>query len=411
MKRLVPLFGFCVAVLGCRPQAPPIQNTETATVPITIAAVQPRAIQRTITANGTLSGYDETMLTPKVDGRIRAIFVDAGDVVYPGQTLMLTDPTDYVLAVNDARRALEAELATLDLKTIPEGEFDVENVPLVKRADASVLNARRQYARLNGISGASRSEVDAAETELKVAEATKRDAVTNAKAKLASARWRKAMLDTAEQRLKDCELKVPEPLESTAWCALVGTSAGPLRYTVAQRMASVGDMVRSMPVQNVLKLVITDVLKLRATLPEKYIGELRAGQKVEVKVEAYPDATFPGIVARIHPTVDTSSRTFMVEIQIPNREGKLRIGSFARATIQTRTDTNVPTLPPSAVVRFAGITKIFTIENNIATAVPVEMGMRSTDWVEVIGKIPPDAKVATSGFSQLADGSKVRLRK
>jgi multidrug efflux pump subunit AcrA (membrane-fusion protein) len=360
--------------------------------------------------NGTLVGYDEAMLTPKVDGRIQSMYVDVGDKVYPGQVLMVTDRTDYQLAVNDARRALEAELATIDLKEIPEEEFDVEAVPMVRRAEASLINARRQYNRLKDLTGVSRTEVDAAETELKVAEANKRDAVATAKARLASARWRKASLDIAEQRLQDCELRTPMPALSLAWGAMVGSAASPLRYTVAYRLASVGDMVRSMPVTNVFKLVITESLKLRAPLPEKYSQMVKVGQTVDLRVVAFPGEVFPGVVARIHPTVDESNRTFLVEIQIPNSQDRLKIGNFAQAKIKIDEEHNRPTVPANALVRFAGVNKIFLIDNNVAKEVPVEVGTRETDWVEVIGTIPPGARVATSSFSQLADGTPVKIR-
>jgi multidrug efflux pump subunit AcrA (membrane-fusion protein) len=379
-------------------------------VPVTVAPVLPQAIQRTLSATGTLAGYDEVMLTPKVDGRVRAVYVDSGDTVFPGQVLLETDATDYVLAVNDARRALEAELATIDLTEIPKGAFDVEAVPLVRRAEASRLNALRQYERIKNLTTPSRAELDQSETEMKVAEANKRDAVTVAKARLASARWRQAALETAEQRLRDCELRAPDPTEANAWAAVLGVSAAPIRYTVAQRLTSVGDMIRSMPVTNVFKMVVTQCLKLRATLPERYIADVALNQTVAVTVEAYPNQSFRGRVARIHPTVDQNNRTFQVEIQIPNLDNRLRVGSFARATIQIRKDPNVLTVPPQAVLTFAGISKVFVIQDGLAKAIPVEIGTRETDWIEVIGAIPANSKVATSGFSQLVDGSKVRVR-
>ena len=408
MKRRWPIL--LLLIVGCKPPTTSSTGAEPPPVPVTVADVQPRTVQRTITATGTLAGFDEVMLTPKVDGRIKAVMVDAGDIVMPGQILLQTDPTDYMLAVNDARRALEAELASIDLSALPIGEFDVEVVPLVRKAEASRVNAERHYDRMKILTGASRTELDLAETELKVAEASKRDAVTTAKAKLAASKWRKAVLDTTEQRLRDCDLHAPDPIESMAWAAVLGPHAAPLRYTVAQRLTSVGDMIRSMPVTNVFKMVVTQCLKLRATLPEKYTADVAIGQTVEVNVEAYPGIAFPGRVTRIHPVVDAVSRTFQVEIQIPNMAGKLRPGSFARATILTRTDTAIPTVPPQAIHTFAGITKVFVIDGDRAKATTIDVGHRETDWVELIGKLPPGAKVATSGFSQLADGSRIRIR-
>ena len=62
------------------------------------------------------------------------------------------------------------------------------------------------------------------------------------------------------------------------------------------------------------------------------------------------------------------------------------------------------------MVSFAGVNKVFVIENSKARAVEVTLGTRDKDWVEVIGKIPSGSAVATSGHSQLVDGSPVKVR-
>ena len=67
-------------------------------------------------------------------------------------------------------------------------------------------------------------------------------------------------------------------------------------------------------------------------------------------------------------------------------------------------------MPAEAVVSFAGVTKVFVVEQGKARAVEVAVGDREKDWLEVVGDLPVGASVATSGFSQLADGSPVKLR-
>ena len=105
----------------------------------------------------------------------------------------------------------------------------------------------------------------------------------------------------------------------------------PLRYAVAQRMLSEGEMVRAMPVTNAFKLVLAHALKLKAAVPERYAPEVKVGQTVDVLVEAYPGKTFVGRVARLNPTVDPLNRTFQAEVSVPNLDGRLKPGGFARA--------------------------------------------------------------------------------
>jgi multidrug efflux pump subunit AcrA (membrane-fusion protein) len=70
----------------------------------------------------------------------------------------------------------------------------------------------------------------------------------------------------------------------------------------------------------------------------------------------------------------------------------------------------VLTVPPEAVVSFAGVTKLFVVEADLVKAVEVEVGAREKDWVEVRGAVKPEARVVTSGQTQLVDGSPIRIR-
>jgi multidrug efflux pump subunit AcrA (membrane-fusion protein) len=349
-------------------------------------------------------------VSPKVDGRIVLVNHDTGDLAIPGSVMLEIDPTDAKLVVAESRSALDADLDKIGLLEIPKGAFDVEKVPTVVRAEAQRFNAQRTYERLKSTGRVSKMELDNAETELKLAEAGKFDAIVVAKATLAGARWRKAILDQAEQRLIDCTLRVPEPEGWMAWAAVLGPTLHPAKYVVAERMISVGNRVQSMPLTNAFKLLMTYALKLRVTIPEKHIPDVMVGQDVQVKVEAYPNVAFPAKVTRVHPTVDSASRAFQAEIIIPNNESKLKPGGFAKASIMTGKRT-VTTVPPQAIQTFAGVSKIFVMDGEVAKAVPVDVGQWEAEWVEVTGKIPPGANVITTGFSRVVDGSKVRLRK
>ena len=89
----------------------------------------------------------------------------------------------------------------------------------------------------------------------------------------------------------------------------------------------------------------------------------------------------------------------------------MKPGSFAKAAILTRVDPEATTVPLSAVIQFAGITKIFLDENGRAKEVPVILGTQTTDWVEITRpQLPPGAQVITSGQSVIADGTEVNVR-
>jgi RND family efflux transporter MFP subunit len=159
-------------------------------------------------------------------------------------------------------------------------------------------------------------------------------------------------------------------------------------------------------------------LKLKANVPERYVSEIGIGQRVEVEVEAYAGEIFAGTVARVNPTVDRENRTFEIEVRIPNEDRRLRAGSFAKSAILTREEASVPTIPEEALVRFAGVTKVFVVDGQEVRSVSVEPGLRLTIeedgrrqfWQELVGGPELGSAVVTTGHSQLADGTPVRIR-
>jgi multidrug efflux pump subunit AcrA (membrane-fusion protein) len=415
-RRLLPFL--LLVVPAC---APPAADTgakaAAAPVAVTVHELKAATLPRTVSVVGTLDPYRELTLAPKVDGRVLRVRRDIGDFVYPGEVLLELDDHDYRLEAEVARRALEAELAKLGLDAVPPPGTDAEKLidatPAVARARASAEEAARkleQQTKLVNSGGGARDDVAVVAAEKKVADAALRQTQTEVRAAVVTGRRMLATLEQAEQKLRDTVVRAPVTDEWAAWAAALGPAV-PFKYAVAQRLVWEGEMVRAMPEKNVFKLVICNPLKLRAAVPEKYAPEVRAGQPVTVRVEAF-DRPFRGVVSRVAPTVDTLNRTFQVEVTVPNNDRKqaLMPGSFARAEVETRTDENVLTVPPAAVVVFAGVTKVFVADGDKAKAVEVRVGRRDRDWVEIAGALRPGARVITSGQTQLVDGSTIRVR-
>ncbi|HJZ90004.1 MAG TPA: efflux RND transporter periplasmic adaptor subunit, partial [Gemmataceae bacterium] len=182
-----------------------------------------------------------------------------------------------------------------------------------------------------------------------------------------------------------------------------------------------GEMVRIIPLVDappLFRLVIDRPLKLQLTLSERHLSEVRTGQVVELEVETYRGEKFLGTISRVNRSVDRSSRTFTVEVVVPNGDRRLSAGSFVKAAIVMKNDDKAPTVPEESLVNFAGVTKVFVVTDGkvhevpVRTGVSVEVmdGMKKRTWVEVEGELPAGAKVVTSGLSRLAEGVAVRVR-
>jgi RND family efflux transporter MFP subunit len=183
----------------------------------------------------------------------------------------------------------------------------------------------------------------------------------------------------------------------------------PLSGSVMKRMVSVGEYVR--PGTPLFDLVADDPLKLRGDVPERFTQELGVGQAVEIKVDAYPDTVFAGRLVRVSPAANPENRSISVEVEVPNPERQLKAGFFGTANIVTRADDQALVVPETAVINFAGVTKLFVVRDNTTYERRVRVGTRDGDgMIEILEGLQPDEVVATSGLAKLENGKSIVVR-
>lgn len=400
-----------------------------AAVPVTVAPVTARPVERSIHAVGSLYGIAEITVTPKIEGVVTKVLRDVGDEVEQNGVLMEIEDTYYRLAVQEAERALELELAKLGLKNLPESEWNVDVVPMVVRARSDLNEAEQRYRRAKSLYNSkalSQEEMDRAQRDYEVATAARDQAVLEAKTTLAAARYRHATLETARQKLEETKVRAPvlskEQIEAAraAFAPLVSLpeDISP-RFFVAQRLVTEGEMIRAFPSVPAYKLVIDQALKLITSVPERYLAEVKVGQTARLHVEAYPNEIFVGRVSRITPIVDRTSRTLWLEILVPNLDRRLKAGGFADVTIITASQTEALTVPEEALVRFAGVTKVFVVregkaapvEVRVQSRVTVDRGQQAENWVEVTGALSAGELVVTTGQTKLVADTPVQVRR
>lgn len=398
-------------------------------VEVSVTPVRTDSVQRSVEVVGTLFGQEDVIISNKVPGKVIAIYKDIGDRVAPGETLAQLLRNDYQLTLNERQSALQEALSTLGLTDVPDGKFDLEKVPAVRRAQFQAQNAKDKLDRARQLHEAKPpliSDQDFADlqTEAKVAQSAHEAAVLEAQSLLSTARTRKAQVAIAEQALRDTTIRAPRPMADSAdgdgtasstptadasdATAMPTTRAAGPTFVVAARYSSEGELNAGLT--KMFRLVIDDPLKLRASVPERHAGQIKVGQKVLIRVEAERKA-FPGVVARINPQIDPANRSFEVEVSAANPEHVLKPGAFARAEIETLVEPDVLLVPETAVVSFAGVKKVYTVKDSKAVEVPIETGVRVGDWIEITKSknLKPSMPVVTDGVNRLAGGTPVSV--
>ncbi|HTN77933.1 MAG TPA: efflux RND transporter periplasmic adaptor subunit, partial [Pirellulaceae bacterium] len=403
--------GSAMASAGCQGSAShaPAESTapvELPAVAVTLSPVVPRDVERRIAVVGTLNALETISISAKVSGRVEHVRVDVSDRVAPGAVLVEIDRTDYQLAVDETQRNLESELARLGLTELPDKSFDPLQLPVVVRSQLQLEQAQREFERNKRLAekgATSQQDLEQTETSLRVHQASLRQIMIEVNSTLAAVRHAQTRLATANRQLSEATILAPK-LERLPMLP----GGGELRFTVAKRMVASGETLSSAS-GPILTLVIDDVLELSANVPERYLGQLKVGQAVDVQVEAYPGEIFRATISRISPVVDPESRTIEVEALVANSEHRLSSGAFAKASILTNAHEQAVTAPLEAISTFAGVTKVFAVADGVARQIPVTIGARGPGWVELIGEVDASIQVATSGLGQLADGTKVEI--
>lgn len=156
--------------------------------------------------------------------------------------------------------------------------------------------------------------------------------------------------------------------------------------------------------QDIARLENIGTIKVDFRVPEIYLGKLKAGQEVSARVDTYADERFAGRIFAIEPVVDEQTRTVLVRARVPNTNGKLRPGMFARIGVPLERRENAMVVPEQAVVPRGKETFVFRVVDGKAALTKVQIGHRTPGEVEIVQGLKPGETVVTEGQIKLQDG-------
>lgn len=278
--------------------------------------------------------------------RIKQILVDEGMRVSKGQRLVVMDDVN---------------------SSIYESQ--------VESARANLANVQRDFDRaqeLYRIGGGTRQSVDQMQTQL-----------INARTSLAN----------AERTLRNAR-------ENT-----VLTS--PISGVVTARNYDPGDMSGQLPILTVARV---QPVKIVINVTESDLPRIRKGMPATVTFDTFGEETFTGHITLVAPTVDPQSRTFGVEITLPNSDNRILPGMFGRVKLNLGQAVHV-VVPDRAIVKQQGSADkyVYVYNNGKVSFHKVELGRRLGDLYEIISGVGTGSKVVVSGQTKLADGMEVDL--
>jgi membrane fusion protein, multidrug efflux system len=190
----------------------------------------------------------------------------------------------------------------------------------------------------------------------------------------------------------------------------------PINGIITGRYSNDGEMFSMTPTATgkpaIVSVMQIQPVKTLVNVPEIHFPRVRQGLDASISLDIYPNRSFNGKVYLIHPTIDPLTRTFTVEVEIPNPNLLIRPGMFSRVTFGFGEMERV-LVPDIAVQRQVGTNErfVFTVEDDVAIRKTVTLGRRINDYFEVLTGINAEEYVVVAGQTRLLDGTKVELEK
>ena len=356
---------------------------------VTSEAVREEQMRRSVEVVGTLAAEDQVTIASQAEGAINRVQVDLGDHVKAGQPLIELDREKLEYNLQNQKAALARALAKY-------GANDPEHLPLtndtpdVKKAEAELRQAKQSFDRadeLNKRQLIPKQSLDDADAMLRSKQAAYDSALQNAKNLKADIDASNAMLQLADRQLRDATIRAP------------------FDGFVQKRLVSLGEFVKNQaPVMEIVRL---DPLKAIGEIPEKMAPWVQVGQDVDLSVDAFPNKRIEGKVSRISPAVNTTTRAFAFEATVPNKEGLLKPGTFARVHVTTALVEPVLTIPYGAMQYRYGNYRAFILTGDHLVMRELKTGDRVGDRMEILDGLKIGDRVALTDVDILADGMKV----
>lgn len=364
-----------------------------ATVKVAIEYAERRMITETITANGKIQPEKEVKITPDVSGEIVELTVKEGDQVTKGQLLLRIKPDIYISQKDRSIAAISSARARL---IQAEAQF--------KQSELSFKRTKQLFEE----QAISKSEFEQAEASYNVA---------------------KAEVDAAKFSVVSSEASLKEANEN-----LVKTSIyAPMNGTVSMLLVELGDRVAGtnlMAGTEILRIADLSRMEARVEVNENDIVRVSIGDTALIKVDAYLDENFKGIVTEIASSAKTTGvsadqvTNFDVKIFIlPESYMKMasesinpfRPGMSTTVEIQTETKEMILTVPIQSVTTRMDTSKVsvrvskddlrtlvFATDGKYALTRDVKIGIQDNNYIEIISGLEDSARIISAPFSAIS---------
>ena len=187
----------------------------------------------------------------------------------------------------------------------------------------------------------------------------------------------------------------------------------PFSGVVTSRSIDTGQLIDQGAAKELFHMAQTDVLRVYVNVPQVYSRDALPGAKAQLTLSEYPGRTFEGTLVRTAKSIDISSRTLLVEVDVDNRKSDLVPGAYTEVHMKVSRPVSTVIIPVSALLfRKEGL-RVATVQHDgdsdIAKLVPVVLGHDDGDTVQIVNGIDPETSIITDPPDSILDGERVHV--
>jgi HlyD family secretion protein len=432
----VLVVGLLFGGSGCHRQtteaaSPPVQPTAAAIDRVTAGKPVRKTLKLITTQPGRIEAFEEAPLFPKLAGFVQEVRVDIGDLVKKDQLLIklsIPEMLDEVKQMEALVAQANAEVRQADAAVKAAEAMAGTAEAKVAQATAGIGRAAGEYERwkaeharmtdLAANGSVTQKLVDESLNQVRSADAARQEAAANVKSAEASFRAAKANVQKSQADLVAAaarEKVAAANLAHTKTMLAYAEIKAPFNGVVTQRNVDTGHYVHPITggiTEPLLVIAQTEQVRVFVDVPEMEAPLVDAGEKADsavVHVQSVGEKGIDGKVTRTSWSLDKSNRALRAEIDLPNNDGKLRPGMYAKVDILLDQRNDVLTLPLTAIVREGSDTYCCSIQGGKIDRKKIELGLRSGPDVEIRSGLGADQLIVLARADSLIQGQPVEV--
>ncbi len=216
--------------------------------------------------------------------------------------------------------------------------------------------------------------------------------------------WPKQEIDQAQANFEEKKALLQERQATVDKMHLIA----PFDGVLGKAQVSLGHYVT--PGQALVNLTDIQFLRAEFSVSEKYLSSLKLGQAVKITTAAYPGKTFEGKIAYISPTIDMADRTIALYAEVPNQDHLLTAGMSVSIQQVLGLQAQAILVPAKSIMATLDGQQVYKIVQNQAYAVPVLLGQRNEETVEILQGLAETDLIVVAGQQKLHDAMPVKIK-